>query len=86
MFKDYENLDTTKGYVHVVGWRMTIEEFARFMPALTKKIKPFLKDVSFFYMPSHPSELTGHVGARFTILCKPDVHAEVYAAVELTNF
>lgn len=81
MFKDYENVDTTKAFIHVMGWCMAPQEASTFIPHLCKKLNQFYEKTAFLCIPTKPSKFTGHVGTNIFLTCDPTIHKEVLAAV-----
>ena len=48
MFKNYDNQDTTKDFVHAHSWIIETSEFVPFMKELVINLGPFMKETSFF--------------------------------------
>lgn len=83
---DYANLDTTQEFVHVMGFSMTQEEFARFIPKLVQRISAYGREVSMFFVPA--KTLEGYNPSTSTycaVQCHPSILEKVRSVVSF-NF
>lgn len=83
---EYPNIDTTKGFVHVMGWEMTDAEFTQFIPKLVIRIAKYGRQVSMFFMPAKQVEGFKSCGMSCNVQCHPNILQKLREEVEFIRY